>query len=132
MIELTFNEQKLILICKQHFTKEYPFTKDWAKTLSPFCIELFGWDVNENNYNDYLYGIFNYLLKLYLKIEYNKSGDSIHYISQIFYASFSKSISINSELPIERAISELCALIQTNLVVDNNGKRYNLDICTHQ
>jgi len=129
MITITKQEKKLILICKQHFKEEYPFNQNWAKTISPFCLELFGWDANEdNNYNDYLRGIFNYLLKLYLKIEYNQSGDPIHYLSEIFYASFDKEFGNYDELPIERAIAKLCGLIQCNQVITNEGiKRYDLD-----
>ena len=128
MIELTKSEKRLILLCKGQLREEFPFNGNWAKTIAPFCIELFGWDANEDdNYNDYLRGIFNYLLKLYLKIELNQSGDPIHYLSGVFYASFNKSISRDDDLPIERAISELCALIQTNPIFDNGFERYQLN-----
>ena len=128
MIELCKSEKRLILLIKGQLQDEFPFTGSWPKTLSPFCIELFGWDANEdNNYNDYLRSMFNLLLKLYTKIEFNQSGDPLHYISGIFYASFNKSISRDSDLPIERAISELCGLIQCNTVIDKGIKRYDLD-----
>lgn len=128
MIELSKSEKRLILLIKGKLQDEFPFTGSWPKTLSPFCIELFSWDANEdNNYNDYLRGIFNFLLKLYMKIEFNQSGDPLYYLSQIFNASFNKSISRDSDLPIERAISELCGLIQCNAVIDKGIKRYDLD-----
>lgn len=128
MIELSKNEKTLILICKGHLKDKYPSTGSWSKTLSPFCLELFGWDANEdNNYNDYLNGIFYYLLKLYLKIELNQSGDSIYYLLEIFNATFNKTISNDEELPIERAISKLCGLIQCNIILKNGIKRYELD-----
>lgn len=132
MIELSKVEKRLILLIKGQLQDEFPFTGSWCKTLSPFSIELWGWDANEdNNYNDYLRGIFNFLLKLYIKIEFNQSGDPLYYISGIFYASFNKSISRDSDLPIERAISELCGLIQCNTVIDKGVERYSLNINNH-
>lgn len=130
MIQLSKSEKRLILLIKGNLQEEYPFIESWPKTLSNFSIELWGWDANEdNNYNDFLRGIFNVLLKTFLKIENNRSGDPIHYLSQVFYASFNKTIARDSDLPIERAISELCGLIQCTEFLDNNGEpRFDLEI----
>ena len=128
-IILTKSEKLVIKVIKRHLKDKYPFKENWAKTLSPISVELWGWDANQDgNYHDYLRGIFNYLLKLYLKIEYNQSDDPIHYLSEIFYASFSKGLGTYDELPIERAITKLCGLIQCNQVItDNSFVRYNLN-----
>lgn len=129
MIELTDIEKKIILICKLQKKEEFPFIDNWARTLAPISIELWGWDALEDgNYNDYLGGIFRFLLKLYQKIEYNKSGDPNYYLNQIFSASFSKSISRNEDEPVERAICELCSLIQiTRVLNDDKSKRFDLE-----
>ena len=128
MIDLSENEKKLILICKGHYEEQYQ-GKGWHNRLKPMCIEMFGWDADEdNNYYDYLSGMFDKLLKLYLKIEYNQSGDSTYYLSEIFNASFSKSISNDYELPIERALNKICGLIGCTIVVKDGVERFSLNL----
>lgn len=128
MIELKPIEKKLILIIKGHFQKEYPFCNNWSKTLAPFCIELFGWSADESNYHDYLRGIVHYLLKLHSKIEYNKSGDDLYHVHELLDVMSCKYVLYDDELPIERAISYLCGVIQNNPVIENEEKRYDLTI----
>ncbi len=47
-------------------------------------------------------------------------------LNNIFNASFGRTISREQDLPIERAISELCGLIQCNEVIENGVNRYYL------
>ena len=126
MISLTATERKLIKTCKLHYKDQYPMTGSWVNNLKPFFIEVYGWNPDEdNNYQDYLRCIFNKLLETYLKIAEDKSGYNIE-LKNIFNASFSKSICREDELPIERAISELCSIIQFNQVIENGIERYSL------
>lgn len=126
MITLTDSQKKVILFCKGHLTDKYPSLGYSHKILKPLFAEIFGWNPDEDdNYRDYLQGAFNYLLDLYLKIACDKSGSN-HELKELFGATFSKGISYDAELPIERSIDKLCGMIQCNLVVDNDVKRYEL------
>ena len=127
MIQLDQYEKKWIKLAKGHYQKEYPFTGKWANTLKPLFKEIYGWDPDEdNNYHDYLNCIFNKLLDIHLKISDDKSGTN-RQLRGIFESAFYKGISRDEELPIERAISELCGLLQNNIVLEGGESRYNID-----
>ncbi len=128
MIKLSDSEVKIIKLCKGHYQDIYPFTGKWANTLKPLFKELYGWNPDEDdNYHDYLNTVFTKLLDIHLKIVDDQSGDNLQ-LKSIFGASFSKTISRTDDLPIERAISQLCGIIQSNRVVEDNGnERYKLD-----
>jgi len=70
--------------------------------------------------------MFNKLLEIHLKIKDDQSGSDLQ-LRNIFYASFNKQLSRNQEEPIERAIVELCALIQNTLHLRDGVRRYDLD-----
>lgn len=127
MIEIDKHEKQWVLLIKGRHDK-YPTKGKWVNILKPLFTEIYGWNPDEdNNYNDYLRGIFNKLLDLFLKIKDNWSDENGQ-LKQVFGASFNKSYSREDELPIERAISELCGLIQTTSVLDSNkNKRFELE-----
>jgi len=128
MIQLENNEKELILICKGHREEKYPYQGYWHLTLKPWFTEIYGWNPDEdNNYQDYLQGLFHKLLDLYLKIKDNWSNENGQ-LKEVFNASFRKGISNDAELPIERSIHSLCALIQFNEVVQDGIKRYDLNV----
>jgi len=126
MIQLGKTDKQWIKLCKGHYNEKYPYTGKWANTLKPLFKEIYGWDPDEdNNYEDYLVGMFNKLLEIHLKIVDDRSGSNMQ-IREIFSAAFHKSVSREDDLPIERAISQLCALIQCNTVIENGIPRYEL------
>ena len=127
MIQLGKTDKQWIKMCKLHYQDKYPRTGSWVNNLKPLFTEIYGWNPDEDkNYNDYLNCIFNRLLELYLKIAEDRSGNNRE-LRLIFDAAFSKSISREEELPIERAIAELCSIIQFNTVISENGEhRYEL------
>lgn len=127
MIKLTNTECDIIKLCKLHYQDIYPLTGKWANTLKPLFKKIYGWDPDDDrNYADYLNCVFNKLLDIYLKIQEDKSGNN-RQLRSIFEAAFYKSITRDDELPIERAISELCGLIQCNTVLEEDGtERYRL------
>lgn len=126
MIELTKYEKQWIKICKGHYKEKYPYKGQWTKTLIPLFTEIYGWNPDEdNNYGDYLKCIFNKLLEIHLKIVRDHSGTNLQ-LRGIFEAAFYKGISRNQRRPIERAIAELCGLIQNNLVIEDGENRYEL------
>jgi len=119
MIELNQYERKWIKLCKLHFKEEYPWKGSWCETLKPLFKEIYGWEPDEY-YHDYLRGIFDKLLDIYLKIKDEWAIENAQ-IKEVFYAAFAKSISCDEELPIERAISKLCGLIQGVQVIEEDG-----------
>lgn len=128
MIHLTQPECDIIKLCKLHYKEDmYPLTGKWANTLKPLFKKIYGWDPDEdNNYGDYLNCVFNKLLEIHLKIQDDKSGNN-RQLRGIFEAAFYKSISMDEDIPIERAISKLCGLIQGNSVMRDDGtERYKL------
>lgn len=126
MINLSKFEKQWIKICKGHFKSKYPYTGSWVNTLKPLFTEIYGWNPDEdNNYRDYLNCIFNKLLELHLKIMVDESGTNLQ-LRGIFEAAFYKGICRDEDLPIERAIAELCGLIQNNIVVVDGENRYEL------
>jgi len=126
MINLTMFEKKWIKLCKGHYREKYPPTGSWVKTAKPLFTEIYGWNPDEdNNYRDYLNCLFNKLLEIHLKIIHDQSGTNLQ-LRNIFEAAFYKGISIDEDLPIERAIAALCGLIQNNLVIEDGVNRYEL------
>jgi hypothetical protein len=126
MIELSKTEKQWIRLCKGHYKDQYPYKGSWVRTLKPLFIEIYGWNPSEdNNYRDYLNCVFTKLLEIYLKIQDDKSGCNVQ-LHGIFQAAFYKGISRTERRPIERAIAELCSLIQNNTVIENGIKRYEL------
>lgn len=131
-INLSKNEIRIIKLCKLHYregsgTKDagkYPSTGEWTEIMKPLFNEIYGWNANEFP-ADYLDCLFQKLLSIWLKIKHDKSG-SDQQLRNIFRASFSRGIARGQEKPIERAIAELCGLIQNNLVVENGVHRYYL------
>ena len=125
-IELTKYEKQWIKLCKGHYKEIYPYTGSWVKTLKPLFVEIYGWNPNhKKQYNDYLNVIFNKLLDIHLKITDDRSGNNVQ-LRGIFQAAFYKGISRNERRPIERAIAELCGLIQNNTVIEDGINRYEL------
>jgi len=125
MINLTNPEKDWIKLCKGHYTSKYPFQGKWVETLKPLFTKIYGWNPNDDNYRDYLNCMFNKLLELYLKIADDQSGNNIQ-LRGIFEAAFYKGIVRTDDLPIERAISELCGLISRNRVLSDSEERYIL------
>ena len=126
MIQLEKTDKQWIKFCKLHYGNKYQMKGPWVRRLKPLFTEIYGWNPDEDgNYRDYLNCIFNRLLELYLKIADDKSGSNYE-MRSIFNAAFYKSVSRDEEEPIERAISELCGLIQNNQVIDNGVTRYEL------
>jgi len=130
MIELSENEKKIVLICKMHFTDKYPNNGSWLKNFEKLWIEIYAWDPNsDNNYYDYMEGLFFKLYEIYEKIKLDKSGTNLQMrelFKDIFYDKFS-----DEEKPIVRGINTLCSLIQGNEVTyvldDKVLPRYELD-----
>lgn len=129
MIQLDYNEKRWIKLCKLHYREKYPMTGRWVNNLKPMFTEIYGWNPDDDrNYADYLNCIFNKLLDIHLKIQDDRSGNN-NQLREIFNAAFYKSIVREDELPIERAVSTLCGLIQCNNVADDYGNaRYELDV----
>lgn len=128
MIQLTDYEKNWIKLCKGRLQETYPFAGRWIDTLKPLFTEIYGWNPNEDhNYDNYLNCIFNKLLDIYLKIADDKSGNN-NELRSIFSAAFYKSSYWREDdLPVERAISKLCGLIQGNRIIFDNGEqRYEL------
>lgn len=126
-IPLTKYEKMWILLCKGQLEEKYPFPKEggWIERLKAPYEEIYGWSPEEY-YNDFLMCMFNKLLEIHLKIKDDRSGSNLQ-LRNIFYASFSKQLSRTQELPIERAIAELCAEIQNTRYLKNGVRRYDLD-----
>ena len=126
-IKLDKYETMWIKLIKGHLWDKYPPKGRWHETLKPMFIEHYRWDPDEgSNYNDYLYGMFNKLLDVYMKIK-DRWTDENGQLKEIFDAVFSKGISYDEELPRERAIHKLCGLIQCNKVINEDGtERYKL------
>jgi len=120
MIQLDQYEKQWILLIKGRLQEKYPFKGRWVETLKPLFTEIYGWNRNDdNNYHDYLRGMFNNLLEILLKIKDNWT-DPNGQLKEVFFASFYKGISYDEELPIERAIGKLCGLIQCTTVINSD------------
>ena len=70
--------------------------------------------------------MFNKLLEIHLKIKDDRSGTNLQ-LRGIFEAAFYKGICRDEDLPIERAIAELCGLIQNTTVLEDGEQRFTLD-----
>jgi len=126
-IPLTYQEVRWIKLIKGHYDKDYRYKgNEWTDLLKPMFNEVYGWTAEEF-YQDFLACMFTKLMDIHLKIKDDQSGHNRE-LYCIFSASFSKSISREQELPIERAISEVCALIQNTTVIKNGVHRFYLDI----
>lgn len=126
MIELTGTEKDWIKLCKGHFKNRFPHQGTWTETMKPLFVQIYGWNPDEDkNYGDYLNCVFNKLLEIHLKIMVDQSGTNLQ-LRGIFEAAFYKGICNDQDLPIERAIAELCGLIQNNIVIVDDEPRYTL------
>ena len=125
-IDLSDSDIFWIKLCKLHYTNKYPLKGTWVNTLKIPFEERYGW-VPDECYNDFLDCIFNRLLDLHLKIQFDQSGSHVQ-LKNIMSASFIKSYKWELELPIERTIVALCAQIQNNAVIENGINRYYLYI----
>ena len=77
MVLLNKYEKLWVLLCKRQL-KKYPWNGSWVETLKPLFTEIYGWNPDEdNNYNDYLRGVFFKLLEIQLKICDDKSGNNV-------------------------------------------------------
>ena len=124
-IALSEQERRWIKLLKGHYKTEYPYKgHEWTDVLKPMFNEVYGWTAEEY-YQDFLRCIFNKLLEIHLKIKDDQSGSN-RQLTDIFSAAFYKSISREQELPIERAISQLCGEIQCTTVIENGVHRYYL------
>lgn len=124
-IALDKYEIQWIKLCKGHYKDKYPYKgSEWTDALKPLFNEIYGWTAEEYYY-DFLNCMFLKLLEIHLKIKHDQSGHE-HQLKEIFNRAFYKSVARSQELPIERAISELCGLIQCNQVIENGVHRYYL------
>ena len=124
-IELNANDVMWIKLFKGYSFDVYPFKESWIETIKPLFTKLYGWNPNTDNYY-FLNCMFNRLFDIYIKIEHPEIMNSS--IKILFKCSHYKSISIDNELPIERAIIKLCGLIQGVEILNIDGsKRFNLD-----
>ena len=125
MIQLDKYEKDWILLIKGHYKDKYPLNaKNWTDSLKPMFEEVYGWSPTEF-YDDYLRGMFNELLDIYLKIQLDQSGSN-HQLKSIFGAAFNRDIIRDYKKPIERAIASLCGEIQCNQVIVDGVHRYKL------
>ena len=126
-IELSNFDTKLIKLCKNHYEDKYPLKGSWFETAKPLFEEIYGYSPDEH-LSDYKRVLFEKLFGVALKIaedEYQRD----RMLKDVFYASFSKSISREQEEPILRAISCLFGHIQCSLVINPDGsERFNLNI----
>lgn len=128
-IELDKYEVRWIKLCKGHYNKKYDISaRNWIDALKPMFEEIYGWSPDERN-KDFLQCIFNKLLDIHMKIMIDGSGKN-QQIKDVFAASFDHTYRRNYQLPIERAIAELCGQIQYNLVIENGVPRYHLNDTT--
>lgn len=126
-IELSAQERRWIKLLKGHYNQEYHLyskgRREWPDVLKPMFNEVYGWSAEEH-YQDFLNCMFSKLLSIHLKIKDEQSGYE-RQLENVFFASFYKSIS-RQEQPIERAISELCSLIQCTIVIKDGVPRFIL------
>ena len=124
IIDLTDNEKLWIKLLKFHYRDKYDYTGGWLQIMKTPFEEIYGWSANVY-YNDYLSCMFEKLFDIYLKIQYDCSGNNVH-LKDIVKASFHKSITRDQESTIERVIVELCSKIQNTQVVINGIERFKL------
>lgn len=124
-IDLDKSDIFWIKFCKLHYTNKYPFKGNWVDTLRLPFKERYGWS-SEDHYSDFLGCMFNRLLDLHLKIQYDQSGSNIQ-LKEIIQASFTDPINSHYVLSIEKVIAALCGQIQNNTVFIDGVYRYHLD-----
>lgn len=133
-IPLTYQEVRWIKLIKGHYDKDYKYDGvEWTDLLKPMFNEVYGWTAEEF-YQDFLACMFTKLMDIHLKIKEDQSGHNGQLYS-IFSAAFFKSVSREQEQPIERAISEVCALIQNTIVFKDGVYRFYLNtekLCKQQ
>lgn len=124
-IPLTDAEVKMIKFCKGHYEELYRTSaKEWSESFNPIFKEIYGWGAEEHK-ADYMQCLFQKLLDIYLKINFDMSGNN-NQLKEVFDASFRRSFRRDYESPIERAIAELCGQIQSTIVIDNGVNRFYL------
>jgi len=127
LIILDLYEKRFIKFCKGHYKDKYKSESGrWIDSLKPLHDEIYGWS-SEEHYNDFLDCMFNKLLDIYLKIQYDQTGCNGQ-IKEVFDSAFRPSLWNDDENPIERAIVRLCGLIQCNRVMIGDLQRYSLEI----
>lgn len=127
MINLSETDREWIKLCKGHLQAKYPFTGKWANTLKPLFNDIYGWHPDDgDNYYQYLNVMFFKLLEIY-QIIADDNTNLKNQMRGLFEDVFYKSVSRQDELPVERGIASLCALIQGNRVLNDAGEeRYKL------
>lgn len=129
MIQLTPAEVKWIKLCKNHYQKDMPKEADktWLTRLAWMFESQYGWSPEEFR-NDFIGCIFNKLLDIWLKIEYDLSGNS-NELRELFGAAFGTRIFHDKDTPpIERVINQLCSSIAfTTVILEDGTHRFNLD-----
>lgn len=125
-IALTPTDVKWIKLCKGHYKDKYPYmTTHWLDALKPIFIEIYQYDPNEHYY-EFTNCMFKRLLEILQKIS-ESEADYKRYVHEVFNASFEESVFRKYPLPIERAVAELCSIIQNNLVIKDGAERYSLE-----
>lgn len=125
-IALTPTDVKWIKLCKGHYKDKYPYmTTHWLDALKPLFIEIYQYDPNEHYY-EFTNCMFKRLLEITEKIRESDDAYKMQ-IMQVFDASFEESVFRKYPLPIERAVAELCSIIQNNIVIKDGVDRYSLE-----
>ena len=128
MIQLTESDKVMILICKMNLQEKYPIKDSIPEKFIPYWIEYYAWDpMTDNNYEDYLNGLFFRMYEVYKKIKDDQSGTDLE-MRNLFSALMYKGISNDSEKPILRGINHLHGLIQFTQVVTDDVKRFSLTL----
>lgn len=127
-IHLTEQEKRWIKLLKWHYRDTYPVNaRGWIETLKPMFEEIYGYSPDEH-IDDFRGCIFTKLLDIWLKIHDDESGSNVG-LKSIFNEAFYKSLRREYDLPIDRAIAELCGQIQCTSVLNNDGsKRFDIDL----
>lgn len=108
-IQLNETERFLVALTKNHFKNKLT-GKSWVEVMQESFRKIYGYEF-ENNFNDN-FTIFAKLYKIYYKISQNSLEDTLLIFAQVFNErSFRK-----DEKTIERAIGEVCGLIQATTV----------------
>lgn len=131
MIELDEIEKVFILAIKRHFdiALRDPVLVDnpWNNYLKPLYLYFY----NKLTYmteEEYNYHLFKIVMDIYLKIGVDNSGGN-HNLYSIFTAGFAKSWRYSEDTPIERVITQVCGLIQSTAVFDDQkGARFDLTL----
>lgn len=126
-IKLSDVDKEVILFCKGHMKDQYPLDGKWINMLKPFYKDRYGLDPDEYP-RDYRRCMFYKLHSIQVKLadnDYARTRET----QEVFTSAFEQSIIRNDEQPIERAISNLCGIIQCSSYLDKNGNpRYSLEL----